>query len=315
MGPREVAIREYFLYKIERLKKKNIYLDKEQINKAVDKYASKPWNMRDIEKQIDKDIEEILANNEILNQLREETIKKIDANKEISDLPLEYTGIEISNETADMMKIKDASTPEELKENINEASKTSPTLDDLKYTDKQILNAKSEIFKTYQDTEIDKNDYQKDSSTMIKKKMEYLKDKGEVTEKETEKVDEIVEKSSTTDQVINKVRNNFEENDAHDIYETINEDTPIEESGIKQTTNNPNINPFDNKEDQLNDMFVEKQPPKEVKETSKEKPKTYIKTEIPNEGTESGFVSLVLISISILIVMAIIIGTLLVITS
>ena len=45
---------------------------------------------------------------------------------------------------------------------------------------------------------------------MIKKKMEYLKDKGEVTEKETEKVDEIVEKSSTTDQVINKVRNNFD---------------------------------------------------------------------------------------------------------
>ena len=288
---RSNAIREYILYKTKELKKHNIYLSEEQIEKAVEKYKDLPWNMRDIEKQIDKDINEIIEQQKLQQQLRDSVLEKIEANKELEneEIPIEYIDKDMDKETKDIMNINNVENIDDLKSEIKEAVDKDPSLAKPTLTDKQVLTAKNEIYRVYQDTEIDKNEYQKDSSTMIKKKMEYLKDQGELTEQEKDKIGDIVEKSSTTDEVINKVENNFEETDTHDIYETTN--------------------------DELNDMFVEKEPPQEVIQSSKEKPKTYIKTEKTNEGTESGFVSLTLIVIGILTVLVIIIETLLIMTS
>lgn len=312
---RSNAIREYILYKAKDLKKHNVYLTEEQIEKAVEKYNELPWNMRDIEKQIDKDVDELLEQQKLQRDLRDAVLDKIEANKELEneEIPLEYIDENMDKETKDIMNVKDVENIDDLKYEIKEATDIEPSLADPALTDKQMLTAKSEIYRIYQDTETDKKEYQKDSSTMIQKKVDYLKDRGEITEEDEEKLDDIVEESKTTTEMIRKVGNRFEESEAHDIYDTINQDTPLNESGIEKTENNPNINPFDENQqnDELNAMFAEEKTNEEEytqSPESKEKPKVFVKTEIPNNGNESGYAAIISIGISIIFIMSLIIG-------
>ena len=314
---RSNAIREYILYKAKKLKQYDIYLTDEQVELAVEKYNELQWNMRDIEKEIDKDAEKLIQQQKLQQQLRDAALEKIEANKELEneEIPLEYIDENMDKETKDIMNVKDVENIDDLKYEIKEATNIEPSLANPALTDKQMLTAKSEIYRIYQDTETDKKEYQKDTSAMIQKKTEYLKDRGEITEEDEEKVDDIVEESKTTTEMVGKVGNEFKQTEAHDMYETINQDTPLNESGIEKTENNPNINPFDEipQNDELNDMFAEEETKEDeysISPEEKGQARVYVRTEVPNNSTESGYTAIISIGISIIFVMSLIIGAL-----
>ena len=221
----EEEIKRYLRKKFKKLKKRNIYLEEEEIDKLAKKYAALQLNIREIMKMIDKDEEKFLENYRKTQELREQYINKIEENKEIEDIPLEYAGVKLDKETAEIMKVEETNDAKDLKDSLTEVSKLDPKLEEMNYTDKQILNAEKEIDKLYQATRDDKNEYQKDSSSKVKKKMEYLEDIGKLTEEEKDTVGEIVEESTTTDEIIEKVDENFEEDETHSIYDLIEEET------------------------------------------------------------------------------------------
>lgn len=307
MDAMKEAIRRYIEFKIKDLKRHDIYLSDEEIEKAVDKYSSMQANMGEIQKEIDKDVDELIEQKKIQDEYKEALLNKIEANKELEneEIPLEYIDTDIDKERADIMNIDDVDNIDDLKYALETADDFEPSLVNPPLTDEQLLTAKNETYKLYQDTEEDKKEYQKDPSTMIQKKMEYQKDQGEVVEEDEEKVDEIVEESKTTDEMVEKIGDNFEETDAHDIYETVNEDTPLTESGIEKTVNDPNVNPFSDRMDnsELSDMFeeeIEKEQELNKAPEEKEKPKVLIKQDNTNniEGSIDA-ITLVVIVISI----------------
>lgn len=291
MEERKNVIRNYILKKIDKLKAHGIYIDKDKIETAVNKYSYIQGNMRDIMKQIDKDAEELLENYKTIQQLREEYIKKLEVNKDLKDIPLEYSGIKLDTETEELMKIGNIKDSEKLKESLVDSTKIDPTMEDLNLTDKQVLNAKKEIFDLYQDTEIDKHDYLKDSSSLVNKKLDYLEDTGKVTENEKNILSEIVVTSTSTDEMVDQIENNFEEEKQKDMYEIINEETPIENTNMENTiTKDPTeieeTSSIESNQEELNDMFDDEQSSEEKEELQEEKPKQFVKVEDNIESNE-----------------------------
>ena len=312
----EEEIKRYLRKKFKKLKKRNIYLEEEEIDKLAKKYAALQLNIREIMKMIDKDEEKFLENYRKTQELREQYINKIEENKEIEDIPLEYAGVKLDKETAEIMKVEETNDAKDLKDSLTEVSKLDPKLEEMNYTDKQILNAEKEIDKLYQATRDDKNEYQKDSSSKVKKKMEYLEDIGKLTEEEKDTVGEIVEESTTTDEIIEKVDENFEEDETHSIYDLIEEETPINESNIEKTEDN-DINPFDEtpEEDDLEEMFDEEEQQEEtyeeeqVEEYEEEKTKVLTKKiKEVEENNEEGSVGLLSLSVILSTILVILIG-------
>ena len=315
----EEEIKRYLRKKFKKLKKRNIYLEEEEIDKLAKKYAALQLNIREIMKMIDKDEEKFLENYRKTQELREQYINKIEENKEIEDIPLEYAGVKLDKETAEIMKVEETNDAKDLKDSLTEVSKLDPKLEEMNYTDKQILNAEKEIDKLYQATRDDKNEYQKDSNSKVKKKMEYLEDIGKLTEEEKDTVGEIVEESTTTDEIIEKVDENFEEDETHSIYDLIEEETPINESNIEKTEDN-DTNPFDetpeeDKEDDLEEMFDEEEQQEEtyeeeqVEEYEEEKPKVLTKKiKEAEENNEEGSVGLLSLSVILSTILVILIG-------
>ena len=326
----EEEIKRYLRKKFKKLKKRNIYLEEEEIDKLAKKYAALQLNIREIMKMIDKDEEKFLENYRKTQELREQYINKIEENKELEDIPLEYAGVNLDKETAEIMKVEETNDAKDLKDSLTEVSKLDPKLEEMNYTDKQILNAEKEIDKLYQATRDDKSEYQRDNSSKVKKKMEYLEDIGKLTEEEKDTVGEIVEESTSTDEIIEKADENFEEEDAHSIYDLLEEETPINETEIEKTEEN-NINPFDETpveekdedEEDLEDMFIpeedeEKTYEEEVEVYEEEKPKVFTKRRIEVEenedNNEEGSVGLLSLSVILSTILVILIGLIITIT-
>ena len=113
--------------------------------------------MRDVMKMIDKDEEKFLENYKKTQELRKEYINKLEENKELEDIPLEYTGFDMDKETAEILKIEDTDDAKELKSSLIETSKQDPKVEDMHYTDKQVLKLEHEIDDIYQDNISDQN--------------------------------------------------------------------------------------------------------------------------------------------------------------
>ena len=154
---REEVIRRYILDKIKKLKKQGIYIKEEELEEEIQKYASSKDNMRDVMKMIDKDEEKFLENYKKTQELRKEYINKLEENKELEDIPLEYTGFDMDKETAEILKIEDTDDAKELKSSLIETSKQDPKVEDMHYTDKQVLKLEHEIDDIYQDNISDQN--------------------------------------------------------------------------------------------------------------------------------------------------------------
>ena len=117
--------------------------------------------------------------------------------------------------------------------------------------------------------------------------------------------------STTTDEMVDKIGTNFNESEAHDMYEIINQDTPLNESSIEKTINDPEINPFydENDHSELNEMFkeeVEKEQDLTNSSNEKSKPKVFVKTD--NASNNEGSIGIMTIATIISILIITIIG-------
>ena len=113
-------------------------------------------------------------------------------NKDLQDLPLEYSGITLNSQDIDLMRIEETETPEELEEVLETTANKQPTLETFRLTDKEFLEAKRKTYELYQDTLEDSNAEIKDPSIKVRKKIEYLKDFGKLTKNEQQTLDKIL---------------------------------------------------------------------------------------------------------------------------
>ena len=155
---------------------------------------------------------------------------------DIKDLSLKYSGITLNNQDIDLLNIIKAKTYDELQEAIDKASNINLSLESLGLLAEDLPTLKSAIFEMYKRKLIDKNEYIREPSIMLREQIEYLKASGELSDDEIEKLNEIISTSSNKEELIDRVNSTYGEEKTHIFYKTIKECSPIEKSGIKSTT-------------------------------------------------------------------------------
>lgn len=257
IGRKNIFIRYYVIEKRKFLKKIGIEITDEEFEKLIDKFSEKRLGTLELIHEIDDEFKQIIEDYYEQKDLIKSYIDKLEANKELKDLPLEYSGITLNSQDIDLMRIEDAETPEDLEESLDNASNRQPLLESFRLSDKQFLDAKRKSYELYQDTLEDKNEEIKDPSIKTKKKIQYLKDSGELTEEEQEKINVILTESSTTSDITEKVEEQFGKEKAHKMYEIIRDCTPIEKEGIKKTNPEATRNLLNETKENYNSITID----------------------------------------------------------
>ena len=236
VGRKNIFIRYYVQEKVEQLKKIKIEISEEEFEKLIDKFSEMRLGTLELIHEIDEEFKKIVAEYYEQKDLMKSLMEKIEANKELQDLPLEYSGITLNAQDVDLMRIEDSKTPEELEYALNTAANRQTLIENFRLTDKEFLEARKKSYELYQDTLEDTTTEIKDPTIKIRKKIQYLKDSGELTEEEQEKLSSILSESPDTGEMVKKITEQFGEEKAHRMYEVIRECTPVEKEGIKSTT-------------------------------------------------------------------------------
>ena len=236
VGRKNLFIRYYVQERVEQLKKIGIEISEEEFEKLIEEFSEKRLGTLELIHEIDDEIKRIAQEYYKQKELMQAFMDKIEANKELEDLPLEYSGITLNAQDIDLMRIEDSETPEELELALNNAANRQNLLESFRLSDKDFLEAKRKSYELYQDTLEDTTEEIKDPTVKIRKKIQYLKDSGELTEEEQEKLDSILTETRETGEIVKKITEQFGAEKAHRMYEVIRECTPIEKEGIKHTT-------------------------------------------------------------------------------
>ena len=257
MSKYNIFIRRYVQEKAKKLKKRGIIITEEQIDAIVKKVSTVSGGTLELMHEVDDITNRIMENHYRMKELKKAYIKKLDENKELQDLPLEYSGITINNQEIDLMKIEDSKTPEELHETLESTLNIDPSMDDINLTDKQFLAVKKETFKLYQDTLVDEKESFKDPSVKLKKKIEYLKDKAQLTQEEQTKIDKILSSTSDSNLIIQELDKEFGKDKTHKMYEVIRDCAPVEKPGIKNMTPTSSGNLLNQIKDNYNSITID----------------------------------------------------------
>ena len=236
IGRKNIFIRYYVLEQVQKLKKIGIEIKEEEFEKLIDEFSEKRLGTLELIHEIDDEFKKLLKDYYTQKELMKTLMDKIEENRELQELPLEYSGITLNNQDIDLMRIEESETPEELEEILETTTNKQPTLETFRMTDDEFLEAKRKTYELYQDTLEDSNAEIKDPNVKTRKKIEYLKDSGELTADEHQKLDTILKDTSDQKELPKKLKEAFGEEKSHKMYEIIKDCTPIEKEGIKKTT-------------------------------------------------------------------------------
>ena len=235
IGRKNIFIRYYVLEQVQKHKKIGIEIKEEEYEKLIDEFSEKRLGTLELIHEIDDEFKKLLKDYYTQKELMKTLMDKIEENRELQELPLEYSGITLNNQDIDLMRIEESETPEELEEILETTTNKQPTLETFRMTDDEFLEAKRKTYELYQDTLEDSNAEIKDPTVKTRKKIEYLKDSGELT------ADEHGEEKS------------------HKMYEIIKDCTPIEKEGIKKTTPEASANLYDQVVENYNSITIDEE--------------------------------------------------------
>lgn len=257
IGRKNIFIRYYVLEQVQKLKKIGIEIKEEEFEKLIDEFSEKRLGTLELIHEIDDEFKKLLKDYYTQKELMKTLMDKIEENRELQELPLEYSGITLNNQDIDLMRIEESETPEELEEILETTTNKQPTLETFRMTDDEFLEAKRKTYELYQDTLEDSNAEIKDPNVKTRKKIEYLKDSGELTADEHQKLDTILKDTSDQKELPKKLKEAFGEEKSHKMYEIIKDCTPIEKEGIKKTTPEASANLYNQIVNNYNSITID----------------------------------------------------------
>ena len=259
IGRKNIFIRYYVLEQVQKLKKIGIEIKEEEFEKLIDEFSEKRLGTLELIHEIDDEFKKLLKDYYTQKELMKTLMDKIEENRELQELPLEYSGITLNNQDIDLMRIEESETPEELEEILETTTNKQPTLETFRMTDDEFLEAKRKTYELYQDTLEDSNAEIKDPTVKTRKKIEYLKDSGELTTDEQQKLDTILKETNEQKELPKKLKEAFGEEKSHKMYEIIRDCTPIEKEGIKKTTPEASANLYDQVVENYNSITIDEE--------------------------------------------------------
>ena len=259
MGEKNLFIRYYLSEKIKELKKIGIEINEEEFNKLIEKLSEKKMGTQDLIYEINQEIRKIIEEYYNKKDLVDTYMKKIEQNKEIKDLPIEYLGITLNKQDIDLIRISSAATPSELEDSLKLAYNNKTTLNKYRLTDKEFERTKKTAFELYKSTLEDENDVIADPNIMLRKRLKYIKDSGILTSEEHQLLDNIIEKEKTPIEIIESINETFGSDKSHEIFEIYRECSPNEKTGIKKTTEKASLNLLSQVKNNFNSITIDEE--------------------------------------------------------
>ena len=259
MDDRNKFIEDYISTKANALVISGMPISTNQINSVINRFTNSSASTEEIIEEIDVLMEEFIANFNRMQELRKAYMEKVDANSQLEDLPLEYSGITLNAQDIDLMLIESASTPEELIEAINNANNLTLDLSSLSFTDEQFAYAKDNAYRLYLSSLEDKNAFIRNPAIKLIRKLDYLRNSGLLSEEELTVFDEIIHNPGDNNTLVEKISTTFGEDKAHEIFKKIHECSPIEKSGIKSTTQEATKNLLEQIKENYNSITIDEE--------------------------------------------------------
>lgn len=224
---------EAYLYAIkDNLLNHGIRITDDQIESMMSNLVNWDDSSEKIIASINKVVAKEKKRKEIISQLESLPVEEA---KQLQDLSVMYRGITLNNQDIDLMMIAGANSPQELQDVLKKITNIKLELNTFEMSDSQFLALRELVFSRYLDSLTSREDYLKNRSVELAKKIEYLRTFGQLTEEEMAKLNNIlVSSKGDARAVVKGLNENFTEAQVHEMFKTIRDYTPIEKQGIKE---------------------------------------------------------------------------------
>ncbi len=225
MPEKELVIKLYIKEAINKLKTAGIILSQAQVDNALNEYLASNESLDRIKEDIDRKVAELI---EITSLQREKT-----KSKDIRTLPLNNIGITLNNQDIDLLLIASSKNKEQLQSAIAKIT----NLKGIKFDySMDFLDLREEVFKTYLEILTPKEEYFRNKEILLTKKIEYLQKNNVLSDEEISFIYNLLLNPLTKKERIEKIREHFDSETVSKIFKTLRNFSPIEKSGIKDTS-------------------------------------------------------------------------------
>lgn len=156
-------------------------------------------------------------------------------NRQLHLLPVQYKGITLNNQDIDLILIASSNNIHELKLALSKITNIKYPIEEINPTEEEFIALRQSIYNLYLETLTSRPDYIKNKGIELKRKVEYLKESGILSEEELSIIDSILKSSQSKEEIIIRLNKELPDR-VHDIFITLRDFSPIEKTGIKSTT-------------------------------------------------------------------------------
>ena len=155
--------------------------------------------------------------------------------KQLHLLQVQYNGITLNNQDIDLMLIAGANNIYELKVALSKITNIKYPIEEMNLTESEFIVLRQRVYDLYLETLTSRPEYIMNKGIELKRKVDYLKASGILSNEEINIVNEILSQSKSKEEIVQRLNERLPDR-VNDIYMTLKDFSPIEKTGVKSTT-------------------------------------------------------------------------------
>lgn len=231
MENKSAYIRNYINKIRNTIESKGISILDRQYEELINNFANSNKSIESIKEEIDALVKEFLERNELLQK----SILQPEEVKSLQDIPVNNIGITLNSQQIDLMMIANSNNLYELQEVLSKTTVITEPISTLDMNEKEFAVVRQNIFDKY----ISSLQKKENSSAQNKSigLLDYLLEQWKLSDDERNKVEEIIEQSSSSQEIMKKLMHIFDKNSFHNVSEEIRQYLALTEKvGITKTS-------------------------------------------------------------------------------
>lgn len=228
MENKSIYITNYINTIRNKIESNGISVSDRQYEELINNFVNSSKSIERIKEEIDSLVKEFLERNELLQ-------KSIVPPKEVEslkDTPIQNIGITLNSQQIDLMMIANSNNPYELQEVLSKITVITEPISTLDMDEKEFSVVRQNIFDKYISS-LHKKENSLDQNGLI----DYLLEYGILSNDEGNKVEEIMEQSSSSQDIIKELTRIFDKDSFHNISREIRQYLALTEKvGITKTS-------------------------------------------------------------------------------
>lgn len=224
-------IRNYINKIRNRIESNGISISDRQYEELINNFANSNKSIESIKEEIDALVKEFLEKNELLQK----SILQPKEVKSLQNIPVNNIGITLNSQQIDLMMIANANNSYELLDTLSKITVRIEPIPTLDMNEQEFSVVRQNIFDKYISS------LQKKENSLAQNKsiglLDYLVEQGKLSDDERNKVEEIIEQSSSSQEIMKELTHIFDKDSFHNISEDIRQYlATIEKVGVTKTS-------------------------------------------------------------------------------